>query len=122
MANITGNIIFIPRYGIEGAAAVSLVSIFLSNSLNLVFMKVRLDLHPFTGRYLRNFVALSLIAVVLAWLVKLCGFSPGVRPIGVFLPACLGIMGLLAWKKFLCDATDVDVIRSFASRSRGRGE
>ncbi|HEX8269024.1 MAG TPA: oligosaccharide flippase family protein [Flavobacterium sp.] len=53
---ITLNMYFIPRYGIDGAAIATLISLILYNAAKLLFVIFRMDLNPFTIQTLYSFV------------------------------------------------------------------
>lgn len=45
---ITTNILFIPIYGINGAAMATALSVLIFNILKMIFVYIKLDMHPFT--------------------------------------------------------------------------
>jgi O-antigen/teichoic acid export membrane protein len=44
------NMIFIPMYGIEGAALATFLSVFIYNTIKLLFVVTRMKLYPFTKK------------------------------------------------------------------------
>ena len=58
---IITNYIFIPIYGINGAAFATALSIFIINSTRFVFLKIKLNMQPFTWK---TFGALSIVIFV----------------------------------------------------------
>ena len=52
---ITLNMIFIPKYGIDGAAIATLISITLYSIAKLLFVVVKMKLFPFTNKTLVSF-------------------------------------------------------------------
>ena len=57
------NIVLIPKYGINGAAFATFLSIFIYNTAKLVYVKQKLDLHPFT---IKTFMTFLLVAFMIA--------------------------------------------------------
>ena len=55
------NLIFIPKYGINGAAMATAFSVLLFNILRLILIKVKLDLQPFS---IKTLYTLALLAVI----------------------------------------------------------
>ena len=49
------NMIFIPLYGIEGAALATLLSVAVYNTIKLLFVVKNMDLYPFTNKTLQSF-------------------------------------------------------------------
>ena len=49
------NMIFIPLYGIDGAALATLISVFIYNTIKLVFVVKKMKLFPFTVNTLKSF-------------------------------------------------------------------
>lgn len=58
--NIFGNLYFIPRYGIAGAALATLISTIIFNTVKIIFIKSKFDLIPYTF----NSVKTLLISIV----------------------------------------------------------
>lgn len=58
------NMIFIPLYGIDGAALATLISVIVYNSIKLWFVVKKMDLFPFTKKTLQSFGIISLVFVV----------------------------------------------------------
>jgi O-antigen/teichoic acid export membrane protein len=59
------NMIFIPLYGIDGAALATLISVFIYNTIKLVFVVKKMKLFPFTVNTLKSFAII--IGVFLAF-------------------------------------------------------
>ena len=70
------NTLFIPEYGVVGAAFATFVSYLLYNIAKLLFVYVKFKLQPFTGKTL-----LMLACVYVFWLVFYYWFIEGVHPI-----------------------------------------
>jgi len=49
------NMVFIPMYGIEGAALATLLSVAVYNTIKLLFVVKNMDLYPFTNKTLQSF-------------------------------------------------------------------
>jgi O-antigen/teichoic acid export membrane protein len=65
VSNIGFNLIFIPKYGIEGSAFATIISISIYNLLKFLFLKVKYDLNPFTIKTLLIIVVgITIILVV----------------------------------------------------------
>ncbi len=58
---VTLNMIFIPKYGINGAAIATLISITLYSIAKLLFVVLRMKLFPFTSKTLISFVILIVL-------------------------------------------------------------
>jgi len=58
---VTLNMIFIPKYGINGAAIATLISITLYSIAKLLFVVLRMKLFPFTYKTLISFVVLIVL-------------------------------------------------------------
>lgn len=52
LLNIGANLLFIPMYGLTGAALATCLSIFLYNIAKLFFIQIRMGMHPFSLRLL----------------------------------------------------------------------
>jgi O-antigen/teichoic acid export membrane protein len=59
---IVFNIVFIPKFGIEGAAFATFLAIFLYNTSKLIFVRLKFKMHPFSKA---TFKSLALMAVVI---------------------------------------------------------
>ena len=55
---IITNILLIPKYGIDGAAMATAISVFLFNLIRLVLIKVKMDMHPFSFRTFKTIIIL----------------------------------------------------------------
>jgi len=55
------NMIFIPLYGIVGAALATLISVFVYNTIKLWFVVNKMNLFPFTKNTLLSFVIISVV-------------------------------------------------------------
>lgn len=58
---VTLNMIFIPKYGINGAAIATLISITLYSIAKLLFVVLRMKLFPFTSKTLISFIVLIVL-------------------------------------------------------------
>ena len=68
------NIIFIPRFGIEGAAYATFIAMFLYNISKIVFVNYKFKMQPFTINTAKTFVLL--IALVFAFYFWEFSFHP----------------------------------------------
>lgn len=68
------NMIFIPLYGIDGAALATLISVFIYNTIKLVFVVKKMKLFPFTVNTLKSFAII--IGVFLAFYFWDFSFHP----------------------------------------------
>jgi len=71
---IVTNYLFIPKYGIEGAALATLISLVLFNSLKFLFIWIKFGLQPFSTKWLAvlglagvSYLAVSAIPFVQHW-------------------------------------------------------
>ncbi|NHM07164.1 oligosaccharide flippase family protein [Flavobacterium sp. CYK-4] len=55
------NMIFIPLYGIVGAALATLISVIIYNSVKLWFVVSKMNLFPFTQQTLRSFAIIAIV-------------------------------------------------------------
>ena len=58
------NYLLIPKWGLEGAAAASFISIFIFNMVKVVFVKMKFGILPFTSATFKVFATLVLLAVL----------------------------------------------------------
>lgn len=58
------NLIFIPLYGIEGAALATLLSVAVYNTIKLLFVVKNMDLYPFTNKTLQSFGIIAVCFVL----------------------------------------------------------
>lgn len=62
------NMVFIPLYGIEGAALATLLSVCVYNTIKLLFVVKNMDLYPFTNKTLQSFgIIFGCFAVFYFW-------------------------------------------------------
>ncbi|MFU8860940.1 MAG: lipopolysaccharide biosynthesis protein [Cyclonatronaceae bacterium] len=62
---VTLNLLLIPRYGINGAAIATMLSIFLYNLIKYLFVWLRFSMQPFTP----HFLTVALLASASMWIV-----------------------------------------------------
>jgi len=62
--NIFANIIFIPKYGIEGAAISFTLSITIVNILKLLETYIEFKIHPYNIKFIKGTIAITLAAAV----------------------------------------------------------
>jgi O-antigen/teichoic acid export membrane protein len=55
------NMIFIPLYGIVGAALATLISVIVYNTIKLLFVVKKMDLYPFTAKTLHSFTIIIVV-------------------------------------------------------------
>jgi len=53
------NMLFIPLYGIVGAALATLISVIVYNTIKLLFVVTKMDLYPFTKNTLKSFAIIG---------------------------------------------------------------
>tara|TARA_B100001287_G_C22680820_1_gene530247 strand:+ start:986 stop:2392 length:1407 start_codon:yes stop_codon:yes gene_type:complete len=90
---IVSNYFFIPKYGINGAAMATALSIFLFNLIRLILIKVKMDIQPFSFKTLYTFLIL----------LTLFGFS-------LFIPLSGNLYFDIAWKTFFVFVTFIPLI------------
>ncbi|ELR69587.1 Putative membrane export protein [Fulvivirga imtechensis AK7] len=59
LLTVASNLYFIPSFGIQGAATATMISIVIFNVLRYLFLKIKLNLDPFTWQYLGVIFILS---------------------------------------------------------------
>ena len=67
---ITSNLILIPKYGIDGAAMATAISVLLFNLIRLVLIKVKMNMHPFSFNTLKTIIVLLVIYYLHQYLPK----------------------------------------------------
>lgn len=72
-SNIGLNVLLIPRYGIEGSAMATIVSIILYNGLKFLFLKLKYDLNPFSIKMVITLL-LGLGVIVVVYLLPRLDF------------------------------------------------
>ncbi|MEX1010756.1 MAG: polysaccharide biosynthesis C-terminal domain-containing protein [Balneolaceae bacterium] len=69
------NLLLIPKWGIEGAAAATLLSILLYNLIKLIYIHVRLSMQPF-GREHLQLLGAAIISAAAAWALPVLPLIP----------------------------------------------
>lgn len=64
--SIGANLLLIPKYGINGAAVATAITVFFYNCLKTLFVWIKLDMHPFTNK--------TLLALLIAGITFLIGY------------------------------------------------
>ena len=93
--NILANLIFIPIYGLTGAALATCLSMFLFNVVKLTYIQIKFGFHPFTPRII------PVIAFVVAsWLISRALPEAGNDYINLFYKGTVftAIYGFVIWK------------------------
>jgi len=67
-ATITTNYFLILKYGIDGAAMATAISIFLFNLIRLMLIKVKMNMHPFSLKTIKTILLLFVIFFALGFL------------------------------------------------------
>ena len=67
---IATNYILIPKYGINGAAMATAISVLLFNLIRLVLIKVKMNMHPFSLNTLKTIIVLLVIYYLHQYLPK----------------------------------------------------
>jgi Osmosensitive K+ channel histidine kinase len=80
---IASNYLLIPRFGIEGAAAATLISIFLFNSLLLGFIYMKFKIQPFSLQTLKLLLLVALLYIGMSFFPEISNpfLSIGVKTI-----------------------------------------
>ena len=60
IVTVLANLLLIPRFGIDGAAMATAISIFLFNLIRLLVVKFKLNIHPFSVKTIYTLVTLIL--------------------------------------------------------------
>lgn len=92
VVTILGNYLLIPIYGITGAALATLISLVIYNFVGFVFIKIKMNLQPFSK------ASLHVLIIVVTLLVLVPFFNPGWPPfVMIFVRSLLiaGIFGTL---------------------------
>ena len=63
---IVTNLIFIPIFGITGAAVATAISVFIHNAAYAIYVQVRMGIHPFSKNNLMG-IAVLFTALLVAW-------------------------------------------------------
>ena len=64
------NLILIPKYGIDGAAMATAISVLIFNLIRLVLIKVKMNMHPFSLNSLKTIIVLFVIYYLHQYLPK----------------------------------------------------
>ena len=64
------NLILIPKYGIDGAAIATAISVLIFNLIRLVLIKVKMNMHPFSLNSLKTIIVLFVIYYLHQYLPK----------------------------------------------------
>ena len=67
---IASNLILIPKYGIDGAAMATAISVLIFNLIRLVLIKVKMNMHPFSLNSLKTIIVLFVIYYLHQYLPK----------------------------------------------------
>ena len=67
---IASNLILIPKYGIDGAAMATAISVLIFNLIRLVLIKVKMNMHPFSLNSLKTIIVLFFIYYLHQYLPK----------------------------------------------------
>ena len=67
---IATNYFLIPKYGINGAAMATAISVLLFNLIRLVLIKVKMNMHPFSLNTLKTIIVLLVIYYLHQYLPK----------------------------------------------------
>jgi len=65
---IASNLILIPKYGIDGAAMATAISVLLFNLIRLILLKVKMNMHPFSLQTIKTIVLLFVMFFTLDFL------------------------------------------------------
>lgn len=85
--NIVLNYVLIKEfgYGVMGAAAASMASIFVMNVLASVFIYVKIEIHPITAKYMKPIICSSVISLLIFSVTKNFPHHSWLLPIYLFL-------------------------------------
>ncbi|MBU46866.1 MAG: hypothetical protein CMD28_05475, partial [Flavobacteriales bacterium] len=64
------NLILIPKYGIDGAAMATVISVVIFNLIRLVLIKASMNMHPFSSNSIKTIIVLFIIYYLLQYLPK----------------------------------------------------
>lgn len=117
--NVVLNILFIPRWGINGAAIASFVSLIFVNLLNSGYLYGRFKIHPFSWDYLKPVILLACSAAALYFpLERLLDVSRWL--VIAYYPLFLGLGLLFVVASKSLDAYDMLILRAIKDRWAAR--
>lgn len=91
VVTILGNYLLIPIYGITGAALATLISLVIYNFVGFVFIKLKMNLQPFSKQSLYTFL------IVLAFLIGVPFFQTNWHPFVMILVRSIFIVALFGF-------------------------
>ncbi|OIP01898.1 MAG: hypothetical protein AUJ97_06600 [Bacteroidetes bacterium CG2_30_32_10] len=106
---IINNLIFIPMYNIVGSAIATVITIFLYNTILVLFVKIKLKVQPFTLKNIKALLVISSFFIINAFIPLLNNpyFDSIIRSITVL------ILFLIAIYKFKLSPDINNFINSF---------
>lgn len=111
--NVVLNALLIPVYGIEGAAAATAVSYFVTNALNSLRLYQKVKIHPFGRSYVKTLVVgISLLVLVLVEGIK----TPSIVYAFVALVIITGVFFVLVLFSGSIDREDVELLLAVEKR------
>lgn len=106
ISNVLLNILFVPVYGIDGAAIATAVSYFISNALKSLRLYQKTSIHPFTRNYVKSLViSFGLLALIQSLHLKVPRIWHAVPVLVVF----LGVYFILVLLSKSVDKEDVEL-------------
>ncbi len=66
LLTVVTNLVFIPLFGITGAAMATAISVFIHNATYAIYVQFRLGMHPFSKKNLTG-ASVLIIALLIAW-------------------------------------------------------
>jgi O-antigen/teichoic acid export membrane protein len=115
VVNVVLNILFIPRWGITGAAIASFIALILINLLNSGYLYLRFKIHPFTWGYIKPVVLLTITSAALFYpLDKLLDVSRWL--VIAYYPLFLGLAILYLFISRSLDTYDKLFLRALKDR------
>ena len=85
---VIANLLLIPRFGIDGAAMATAISIFLFNLTRLIVVKYKLNIHPFSVKTIHTLVTLILFYFFLIYIFDFMFFSE-LPFFNIFIKSCI---------------------------------
>ena len=85
---VIANLLLIPRFGIDGAAMATAISIFLFNLTRLIVVKYKLNIHPFSVKTIHTLVTLFLFYFFLIYIFDFIFFSE-LPFFNIFIKSCI---------------------------------
>ena len=117
---VIANLLLIPRFGIDGAAMATAISIFLFNLTRLIVVKYKLNIQPFSVKTIHTLVTLILFYFFLIYIFDFMFFSE-LPFFNIFIKSCITLglfIPLLFFFKLSPDITSFinELINKFSNK------